>query len=102
MFWIYINGLPKLVTIREERLLLYFVGQETYSSPSHPAVKLGHIVICVRQGTAEKQPLADAVLPGKMTFQKKRVVEQHSCYILLCLPLRYGHKAMMKVIRLLT
>ena len=28
-------------------LLLCFLGQETYPSPSHPAVKPGYIVICV-------------------------------------------------------
>ena len=39
-----------------------------------PATQLlmGNIVICVWQGTAEKQPLADAVLPGKITFKKKK------------------------------
>ena len=28
-------------------LLLCFLGQETYPSPSHPAVKVGHNCVCV-------------------------------------------------------
>ena len=39
---------------------LNLTALETYPSPNHPAVKPGHIVI-EWQGTAEKQPLADAV-----------------------------------------
>ena len=32
-------------------------------TPSHPAVKPGHIVCKSPQGTVEKQPLADVIFP---------------------------------------
>ena len=66
------GSMPRIDPRKDPRLLLCFLGQETYPSPSHPAVKPGNIVICVWQGTAEKQPLTDAVLPGKITFKKEK------------------------------
>ena len=38
-------------------LLLCFLGQETYPSPSHPAVKPGTYIVCMYQGMAEEQPI---------------------------------------------
>jgi len=45
------------------------LGKKLYPSPSHPAVKPGHIVIVC---TAEEQPMAEAVIPVKITCQKKK------------------------------
>ena len=36
------------------QLLLCFLGQETYPSPSHPAVKPGHIVIMFDRAQLKK------------------------------------------------
>ena len=59
-----------------------------FPSPSHPAVKPGDIVVCVTaRAQLKKQPLADAVFPGLITFKKKERESEDKAYWLTGFPL---------------
>ena len=65
------SEVPGLVPGFNSWLLLCFLGQETSPQPQPPSCQTGTYYHCMQQGTAEEQPMAEAVIPVKITCQKK-------------------------------
>ena len=76
-----------LFLVAKEQVILWLeqcvsLGKKLHPSPSHPAVKPGHIVtVCSRAQLKNSPAMAEAVsvIPVKITCQKKKKEKKRGC-----------------------